>query len=247
MTRHKTLFWTLLTVDVVLTALLFLVIFAILSALGAFAAGIEVWPLFTCLGLIVCTACAGLIVSRKYPASGLRRVGFAVHGAAFCLCLMVVLSIGWMWFHAVRRRFLLPAGFQGDVYLLHVRHGGAPGEKTWWRTTYNVPIDGIVATTDPPLAPGQSFMDEYDYVEPSGHLQELQDVGPGTLPDTPENRNDRSRAYTYFPRSGGEGIMDKCYMGDDEISIGTKAFLLSSRRQTDIDAYFVQHPELCAK
>jgi hypothetical protein len=247
MERIKIFFWTLFGIDVVLTALLLLIIFAILSALGAFAAGIVEWPVFTCLFLILCAAISGLVVSRKYPTAGVRRAGFTVHGLALGACLLVVFCIGWMWFHAVRRRFLLPSGFEGEVYLLHVRSGAAPGQKTWWRTTYHVPADGLAATIDPAPSPGQSYIDEYDYVQPDGHLLELQDVGPGTLPDTPENRNDHSRVYTYFPRYGGDGDTNKCLMGYDEISIGTKAYLLSPHRSTDLESYFAKHPELCAK
>ncbi|HEY5055149.1 MAG TPA: hypothetical protein VII58_03265, partial [Acidobacteriaceae bacterium] len=53
-------------------------------------------------------------------------------------------------------------------------------------------------------------------------------------------------ATTYYS-GGGHRLMDQCFIGDDEISIGTKAYLLARHRPTDLDAYFAQHPKLCAK
>jgi hypothetical protein len=246
MRAQKLWFWVLLIAQLLLIAVLLLIVYAIVIALAAMAAGIIAWPLFVAFGLILVVACAGFAVTRKNPSRGLRRFGFATHGTATGLCLVLIAIIGWSWFHALRRRFLVPDGFQGDLYVLHSGNG-TPPEKSWWRTTYRVPGNGILVTTDPPLAGGQSFSDEYDYVEPGGRLRELPDVGPGTLQDTAENRSDRSRVYTYFPRSGSGGTVGGCSYEDDEITVGTKAFILSSRHQTDIDAYLAQHPEVCGK
>jgi hypothetical protein len=239
-------FWILFVADLLLVALLLLIIFSILMALAAMAAGIIAWPLFTCIGLILVVSCSGLFFTRRYPSTIPRRLGFATHGAALFLSLSILIFVGWSWFHSTRRRFLLPAGFQGDVYILHAK-GGTPPEKSWWRTTYRVPEGGILSTSAPPLLAGQSYIDEYDYVGANGRLQKLSDLGPGTLQDTQENRHDNQRVYTYFPRSGSGGTADGCSYEDDEITIGTKAFILSAQRGTDINAFLAEHPEACEK
>lgn len=237
----------LLAVDLLLVGFLLLVIYAIFMALAAMAAGIDTWPLFACLALIFFIGCIGCVVSRKHRSQILRRFGFAIHGTALSLALVVTICIGWSWLHMFRRRFLLVNGYQGDVYVLHSATGGTRPEKSWWRTTYQVPANGILVTTDPPLSAGQGFSDEYDYVESNGHLKELEDVGPGTLPDTPENGRDNSRVYSYFPRTGSGSTTDGCSFESDEITIGTKAFILSQRKGNDMNAFLAQHPEVCLK
>ncbi len=243
---QKLWFWVLLIVELLLIGLLLLIAYAILMALAAMAAGIITWPLYVAIGLIIGVACAGLAISRRYPPQGLRRLGFVTHGTAACLSLILLVLVGWSWFHAFRRRFLLPSGFQGEVYVLHSDRGTQP-EKTWWRTTYRVPENGILVTADRALVGRQAFSDEYDYVGSGGRLHEIPALGPGTLPDTPENRSDNSRVYAYFPRSGSGRTVGGCPFEDDEITIGTKAFILSRRREIDLETYLAQRPEVCWK
>ena len=229
----KSWYWTLLIFELALLALLLLILYAIFMAMAAMAAGITTWPLLVAFVLIVIVSSTGMAVSSRHPSLGLRRLGFATHATAACLCLILAAIIGWSWLHAFRRRFPLPSGFQGEAYILHSMAGTAP-EKSWWRTTYRVPADGILVTTDPALVGGQSFNDEFDYVERGGRLHEIPDAGPGTLPDTPENRNDNTRTYSYFLRSGSGSTSDGCAYELDEITIGTKAFVLSKRREIGI-------------
>ena len=65
MRAQKLWFWILLVADLLLIGLLFLVIYAILIALEAMAAGIEEWPLFTCLGLILVIGYIGFFITQR--------------------------------------------------------------------------------------------------------------------------------------------------------------------------------------
>jgi len=184
--------WILLICQILLLGISVLLLFSLFLAMAAMAAGIEGWPFYTDILLVIAVGCLGIIVSRKYPPGNLRGFALVLHGSALGLCFLCLSLSGWSWFHAYRRRFLLPDKFQGTVTLFHSSQGVAPN-KTWWRTTYRIPSDGILVTSDPPLAGGETFIDEYLYVKSDGRFATITDVGPGTLADTTANRGDDSR------------------------------------------------------
>jgi hypothetical protein len=106
------------------------------------------------------------------------------------------------------------------------------------RTTYLFPNDGVLETANP--AP-TAFSDEYRYLYPDGHTQKLNDAGSGTLQDTPENRSNMTEVVTYFGRISQPNGPNECYV--EEISIGTKAFLLTKRPVPQPPN--ITHPGIC--
>jgi hypothetical protein len=217
-------FWAITAANVVVCLLLIVFIYFILIALAAFAAGVTTWPLFVLFAMGSVLTAISLLLARSVPTKRKRRLGYVVNGGPlliYCAVLVIGASI---WLHTTRRLFLVPAGFQGNLYVVHALDHGQRVRKNYHRTTYLFSNDGVLETKDP--AP-TAFSDEYAYVYPDGHLQKLGDAGPGTLPDTPENRANTTEVVTYFGRSLTPSGPNDCAM--EEISIGTRSFLLSRR------------------
>jgi len=154
-----------------------------------------------------------------------RWLGYALNGGALTVYTLVLAAVATIWLHTTRRRFLIPAGFQGELILVHTPNHGERGRKGLLRTTYRFPGSGILITQDPP--PAGSFSDRYEYIFPDGHVQRLRDAGPGTLQDGPGNRAKKGEVVTYFPRGDSSKSPTDCSI--EEISVGTRAFLLGRR------------------
>jgi hypothetical protein len=106
------------------------------------------------------------------------------------------------------------------------------------RTTYRFPVSGILFTQDPP--PAGLFSDRYEYIYPDGHLQKLGDAAPGTLQDNPESHAHKTEVVTYFRRGDSPKSPTDCVI--EEISVGTRAFLLGRR---DKQPAPLPRPKIC--
>ena len=229
-------FWVVSFANLMVCAFLLLLVYAYLLLAGI-AAGIVAWPYYVTLlcGFllsIVAWVLSGILIGKT------KRIGRIFNGALFLIYAVIVAVGVSMWFRATRRLFLVPAGFQGDLYIVHDPWHGISGTKGFWRTKYIFPSDGFLVVSDP--AP-EFYNDKYQYIYPDGTVQIIHDAGPGTLPDTPENRQNTKEVVTYFGRSSNYGGREECPV--EEISIGTRAFLLA--RQSESRPPFDTHPGLC--
>jgi hypothetical protein len=234
-------FWAITIANAAACALLIALIYLILSVLAAFAAGVEEWPFFVLFGLFAAGIALSVIswpLTRAAPTRSKRWIGYGVNGSALSIYLLFFVGIAIIWLQTTRRLFLVPAGFQGDLYVVHDSNPTRKQPNGFGRTTYLFPKDGVLETPDP--AP-TAFSDEYRYVYPDGHSLKLNDAGPGTLQDTPENRTSTTEVVTYFGRSLQPNGPSDCYV--EEISIGTRAFLLSKRPVSQPPE--VTHPGIC--
>lgn len=230
-------FWAITAANVLICVLLIAVIFAILNVLAAFAAGVTEWPAAVLLGVGFVLAVISWPLTRKIPSKRKRWRGYALNGGAFAVYALVLVTVTGMWLHATRRRFLVPAGFQGELFLVHAPKQGEKGRKGLFRTTYQFPNSGVLITQDP--APAGLFSDQYEYSYQDGHRQKLRDAGPGTLPDTTENRGNTREVVTYNPRDTSPRRATDCSI--EEISVGTRAFLLSRRSETPMPELPICH------
>jgi hypothetical protein len=220
-------FWTITVANGIVCTLLIALLYAIVSVLGAFAAGIESWPFFVLAGLVaigVVFSVVSLPLTRAAPQRLNRWLGYGVNGGALLVYLTLVVGVAVLWLQTTRRVFMVPAGFQGELYVVHDSRPRQKERYNFRHRTYLFPNDGVLETPDP--AP-TAFSDEYRYLYPDGHTQKLKDAGPGTLQDTPENRSNASEVVTYFGRSSPPIGPNDCWV--EEISIGTRAFLLTTR------------------
>ena len=222
-------FWTITIANAVVCVLLIGLIYLVLTALAAFAAGVTTWPVFLLFGIGFILALISLPLTRLVTAKGEKRLGYVLNGGSLLIYLAVLVSMAGIWLNTTRRLFLIPAGFQGDLYIVHAPDHDQKTSKNYFRTTYLFSSDGVLKTSDPEPS---SFSDEYAYIYPDGHKQRLDDAGPGTLQDTPENRANKNEVVTYFPRSMNANGSNDCSM--EEISIGTRAFLLSRHSESPI-------------
>lgn len=213
-------------------------IWAILQALGAFAAGVNDFPAIVLLGLGIILTISSWPLAKSVSSRRKRFSGHAFNGVACLLYLVVLWCAGTMWLHVTRRLFLVPAGYQGELYVVHDSPEGKQARLGLKRTEYRFPADGVLRTTDP--AP-QAFSDEYKYIYPDGRLQNIKDAGPGTLQNTPENRANTKEVVTYFGRSSPRTASYACDV--EEISIGTRPFLLADRSIHRDPS--ITHPEMC--
>ena len=195
-------FWIITAANVTVCVLLIGFIYLILIALAAFAAGVEDRPAFVLLAVGLILTAISWPLTRSAPTLRKRLVGYALNGGALLVYLMLLIAAGGIWLHTTRRLFLVPAGFQGDLYVVHDSSRRQDETKSFRRKTYLFSSDGVLETHD--SAP-TAFSDEYRYVYPDGHQQKLSDAGPGTLPDTPENRANTTEVVTYFGRSSPPG------------------------------------------
>jgi hypothetical protein len=221
---RKRWFWSITAANVAVCALLIGFIYLILAALAAFAAGVTTWPIYLLFGTGVVLAIVSWPLTRSAPRQRIRWLGYSLNGVPALIYLAVLVVGTSIWLSSTRRLFLIPVGFQGDLYVVHSPHRLQNAHKSYLRTTYLFSSDGVLKTDDPEPT---TFSDEYAYLYPDGHRQTLRDAGPGTLPDTPENRANTKEVVTYFPRSLTAQGPDDCPM--EAISIGTRAFLLSRR------------------
>lgn len=229
-------FWTITLANVLVCALLVAVVYAILTVLAAFAAGVTTWPAGVLLSVGLVLSFLSWPVVRRVASKRKRWFGYIVNGSAFAAYVLLIVGVASLWLHATRRRFLIPAGFQGELILIHAPNHGEKGRKGLLRTTYQFPSTGVLITSDP--APG-FFSDQYEYIFPDGHRMKLHDAGPGTLPDTSQNRANTTEVVTYLGRSSPADGSNHCDI--EEITIGTRAFLLSRRRVAPIPDLTICH------
>ena len=235
---RKGWFWSIKAANVAVCALLIGFIYLILAAFAAFAARVTTWPIYLLFGTGVVLAVISWPLTISVPTKRTRWIGYLLNGGSTLIYLAVLVVGVSIWLNMTRRLFLIPSGFQGDLYVVHSPHRLQNAHKSYLRTTYLFSSDGVLKTDDPePTA----FSDEYAYLYPDGHRQTLRDAGPGTLPDTPENRANTKEVVTYFPRSLTAQRPDDCPM--EEISIGTRAFLLSKRFESPTPDK--THPGIC--
>jgi hypothetical protein len=222
--------------NLVVSAFMLLLVYALLLLAGI-ADGIRAWPYYAILASGFVLSILTWILGQQLP-SKTRRFGLILNGSVSLICLAVIAAgVSW-WLHGTRRLFRVPAGFQGDLYLVHDPWHGAPVSKRFGRTIYTFPSDGVLVVSD--HAPSVS-RDEYEYFYPNGNSSMIHDTGPGTLLDTPENRQNTREVITYFRRTLSYGGMEECPV--EEITIGTRAFILA--RKVESPFPLGAHPGLC--
>jgi len=241
-TRYKSgWFWTITVANATVCVLLVVLVYGVLIALAAFAAGLASWSLFLLAGLPALGAVLSVAswpLTLAAPKRLNRWLGYGVNGGALLVYLTLFIGAGVIWLQTTHRTFLVPAGFQGELYVVHDSRPTHKARYSFRRTTYQFPSNGVLETPDP--APS-NFSDEYRYLYPNGRTQKLKDAGPGTLQDTPENRANTTETVTYFARMSPPIGPNDCYL--EEISIGTRAFLLTKRPTPKPPN--ITHPGIC--
>lgn len=230
--------WWLTGANLCVVALFVLYIFAVISALAAFAAGVEAWPAYVLLPIGISITILAMSSVLTQSARKLSRASLAINGVISVFYIVLFLGFGLMRLRSTRRLFLVPAQYRGNLYLVHSPRVNVEQRWHWKRKVYTFSSTGLLQTDDPEPT---FFSDEYELVFPDGHRVSVPDAGPGTLPNTPENLANDVDVVAYFPRTtSGSGLL-QCVA--DEISIGTRTFLLSLKREPPMPA--LPNPDIC--
>src|SRR5712692_10390093 len=103
------------------------------------------WLLYILPLIGLALSVTGLRFTKGVVSRASRRVASVVNGCAFALDLVIILALATSFFDT-KARYLVPDGYEGDVYVVEARDG-EPSNKTFWGTvTYRIPQDGILRT-----------------------------------------------------------------------------------------------------
>jgi hypothetical protein len=216
----------------VVAALVILVLFGTLLALSVLAPEISSWQLLTLLAIGVPISVVGLWLPKNLGSSVWRWLGLIINGAAIALYAAIIIGIGVgvLLIKTTNRRFIIPEGYKGDVYIFYSDPTGKPAPHDA-SITFRVPSDGILFTTAPIV--GGWTRDEYYFQNRNGTQRRIENLWSTTVQRTPENLANDKDIGIFFPRSGTIGDSTGCTVKYEEFYVGSKAYLLSGYTEKD--------------
>jgi hypothetical protein len=215
-------------------ALVILVLFGTLLALSVLAPEISSWQLLTLLAIGIPTSVVGLWLTKNLGSGVWRWLGLIINGAAIALYAAIIIGIGVLLIKTTNRRFIIPEGYKGDVYIFYSDATGKPATHHA-SITFGVPSDGILFTTAPMV--GGWTRDEYYFQNRNGSQRRIENLWRTTVQRTPENLANDKDIGIFFPRSGTIGDSTGCTLKYEEFYVGTKAYLLSGYAERDTNQF----------
>lgn len=236
--------WLLVGANTAIALLVILFLFAILAALAAFASEVTTWPLIVLVVCGVLTSVAAAQALKGIERNKARLFAGLLNGSAFALYVLIVVAVGWNFLSATRERFIVPQGYEGEVYVVHGVASGAVEERSFYRTeTYRIPSDGVLLSKVPMNKAGTR--PEYYYESKDGRLTRIENAWYSTIQRTPENLADNKNVGMYFPRTAGGADDRGCKWSADLFEIGTPSYLLANHSPIDLNAYLRSHFSTC--
>jgi hypothetical protein len=235
-------FWVVTIANIAVTILLLLVVCASLLALSAMASLDDARPIASIVGIGSLLSMSGIFVTSRVSRPLVRRFGYVFHVAALALSALVVGYPAVLILESNTESYVIPEGYQGDVFVVHLGSGEA-SRKIASKVSYLIPDSGVLVVKD---AVNKGLTRSEYYVQGrDGRPHKISEVWDSTIPPTLENlANDRDVGI-FFPRSGTLGGTSGCSAGFDQFYIGTKAYLLKSYKETDIVGYLRDHKFGC--
>jgi len=217
-----------------------------MTALGVMASYVTTWPLLVLLGLGSLVSFFAFKSLRAVTGRRARILGGVLNGTALALYVLLIFGICWIYLTEMRVRFVVPEGYQGEVYVVHGVPGGVPEERSFFRTrTYRISSDGVLLSQVP--VEGWT-RPEYYYQSRDGKLTKIRYEWYSTIQRTPENLVNNRDVGMYFPRTASGGDSNSgCNGAADLFEIGTPAFLLSDHPEIDLSGYLAKHAAECVK
>jgi len=194
-------------------------------ALSVLAPEISTWQLLALLALGVPMSVVGLRLATKVGSHGWRRCGLIINGSAIVLYAAILIGIGFLLIGTTRRRFIIPEGYKGDVYIVYSDVDHKPETTRKVGVTFRIPGDGILYVTVP-MVDGWT-KDEYYCERGDGTQQRIANLWNTTVQRTPENLANDKDIGIFFPRSGTIADSTGCRAKYEAFYVGTKAYLLS--------------------
>jgi len=237
--------WTVTVANVAVAALLVLGIYSIMFALALLAPVILGWPLYVLLPIGLALSITGLRFTKGVVSRASRRAASVLNGCALALDLVIILGLATMFFGSTKERFLIPDGYEGDVFVVYGAQEGEVLNKSRGEVTYRIPEDGILQTREPMLR--GSARKEYYYLRQDSSVERIRNFWPTTIHPTPENLANDKDIGVYFPRIGTFTDYAGCSVQYQQFYVGTKAQLLTKYRENNLGRYVRDHPGACSK
>jgi hypothetical protein len=216
--------------NLVVAVLVVLGLFEALLALSVLAPEISSWQLLTLLAIGIPISAVGLWLTKNLGSRVWRRLGLLINGAAIALYATIILGIGVLLIRTTNRRFIIPEGYKGDVYILYGDPNGKPAIRHA-TITFSIPTDGVLYTTAPVV--GGWTRDEYYFEDRNGAQRRIGNLWSTTVQQTPENLANNKDIGIFFPRSGTIADSTGCTAKFEQFYVGTKAYLLSGYAAKD--------------
>lgn len=216
--------------NVIVAALVVLVLYGTMLALSALAPEVSSWQLLTLLAIGIPTTVVGLWLTKNLGSRLWRWLGLIINGAAMALYAAIIIGIGVLLIKTTNRRFIIPEGYKGDVYIFYSDPTGKPATQDA-SITFRIPSDGILFTTAPMV--GSWTRDEYYFQNRNGTQRRIENLWSTTVQRTPENLANDKDIGIFFPRSGTIRDSTECTVKYEEFYVGTKAYLLSGYAEKD--------------
>jgi hypothetical protein len=237
--------WILTVANLAIAFLLIAAIRATLYALGAFANYVFISPVLFLLFLGLALSLAGLRIARKTSSRVPRRLAFVVNGSTFAFHLIITLGIATILVRVQHRNVVIPAGYVGEVYIIHNVADGESPKRTLWSITYRIPPDGVLRS-QAPINRGL-MSTAYYYEHQDGTLQRIRFSWNTTIPRTAENLANNRDLGVFFPRTGKfQTSLQPCSVEFEQFDVGTKSYLLSGDHRKDLVKYLREHPVTCS-
>jgi hypothetical protein len=152
-------------------------------------------------------------------------------------------------FGSAREQFLIPDGYEGDVYVVYGAADGESLSKTWGEIIYRIPQGGVLRIREP-MPPGSTGT-EYYYEQQDGSLWSIPtlraEFGSPNVPLMPTSVMNGGHIGASFPHSGTFRDSTGCRVQFKQFYVGTSASLLSKYHQVDLGRYLRGNPVPCPK
>ena len=197
--RSKRL-WVVTLANVAVVLLLLLSLYGIMLAMAVLAPVVSGWPLYILLPLGLALSALGLRFTKGVASRTSRGIAYVANGCALALDLVIIFGFGALFISSTKEQFLIPDGYEGDVYVVYGAADGESLNKTRWAVTYQIPKDGVLRVQGPM---GRSWTrTEYDYQTETGNLKRIRNFWPTTIHRTPETLANDWDLGVFFPRTG---------------------------------------------
>jgi hypothetical protein len=221
--------------NVVVVALVILVLYETMLALSVLGPEISSWQLLTLLAIGVPISVVGLMLTTNLGSRRWCWLGLIINGAAIAYYVAIIIGIGVLLISATNRRFIIPEGYRGDVYIIYTNTDGKPGTTHQTGVTFRIPRDGVLITTSAMV--GGWTRDEYYYERGDGTQHRIANLWSTTVERTAENLVNDKDVGIFFPRSGTIGNSTGCTLKYEEFYVGTKAYLLVGYPEKDTNQF----------
>jgi uncharacterized protein DUF6843 len=237
-------FWIVTVANLLVAGLLAWVLYAMMLALAVIAPWISGWPLFTVVLTGLVLSLLALRFTRTLASRRWRISAYVLHGGILALNAAIVLGVAALYFGSTTEKFLILAGYKGDVYVIYNASDGVAEQRTRWQVTHVIPSDGVLRTRG---SMNRNFTkSKYFYQRRDGTVEKIRNFWPVTIPETPENLTNDKDVGVFFPRTG-TGTYSHCAIEYEQFYVGTKAFLLTKYKEKDLSEYVREHPGACSE